>query len=471
MGIFLIPIVFFYIKEYNKAVNYYKEIFTMRKILAIWAAKLSAIAGRIIGKNSSSGPGTIALKICPDLIERLKGNIRYKVIVTCGTNGKTTTNNLIYSALTKCGHSVVCNNLGANMLSGVATAFALQCNWLGSFKADYACLEVDEASTVRVFEHIKPDYVVITNLFRDQLDRYGEVDMTVELIKKALKMADEPTLILNGDDPVTASFGQASANVVYYGIGEKVLNQTEESKEGRFCTVCGAEQKYNYFHYSQLGDYYCPECGNKRPALDFEAKNVDLKNGLCFSVEDERICLNYRGFYNIYNILAVYSVMNTMGIKYNSFKAALEEYKPQVGRMEEINLGKPVILNLAKNPAGFNQAIATVLQDPRRKDVILAVNDAPSDGQDVSWLWDVDFDKIVHDGLCSLSLSGRRMYDLALRFKYSDIKVDNISGNMRDLIENCLSSDAEVCYALVNYTALFGTEKIMLDIKKERGER
>ena len=139
--------------------------------------------------------------------------------------------------------------------------------------------------------------------------------------------------------------------------------------------------------------------------------------------------------------------------------------------MEEVNLGKPVILNLAKNPAGFNQAISTVLQDPRKKDVIFAVNDAPSDGQDVSWLWDVDFDSIVHGGLNTISISGVRKYDLALRFKYADIKVDHISDNMRQLIEQCLKTDAEVCYALVNYTALFGTEKIMLEIKKdcERG--
>ncbi len=439
----------------------------MRKIIAIWLAKLSAIAGRLLGKNSSSGPGTIALKICPDIIEKLKGNIKHKVIVTCGTNGKTTTNNLIYSALIKSGYKVLCNNLGANMLSGVATAFALQCNWFGKFKADYACLEIDEASTVRVFEHIKPDLVIITNLFRDQIDRYGEVDMTAAIIKKALDTADKPTLILNGDDPVTAAFGHEYENVFYFGIGEQVLPQHDDAKEGKYCALCGAQQKYNYFHYNQLGDYYCTECDNKRPDIDFEAKNVDLSNGLKFVVDNQQIELNYRGFYNIYNVLAVYAVMNTVGIKYDIFKAALEEYKPQVGRMEEINLGKPVILNLAKNPAGFNQAIATVLQDPRKKDIIFAVNDAPSDGQDVSWLWDVDFDKIIHENLNTLSVSGTRAYDLALRFKYADIKLDYISNDMKMLIHNCLETDAEVCYALVNYTALFGTEKIMLDIKKE----
>lgn len=442
----------------------------MRKLIAIWAAKLSAIAGRILGKGSSAGPGTIALKICPDIIERLKGNIKKKVIVTCGTNGKTTTNNLIYSALTECGYSVLCNNQGANMLSGVATAFALRCNWLGKFKADYACLEVDEASTVKVFKHIKPDFVVITNLFRDQLDRYGEIEHTMSLIKNAIDMADKPVLVLNGDDPLTASFGKNYDNALYYGIGEKVLPVSGNVKEGKFCIYCGEEQKYNFIHYNQLGDYYCPGCGNKRPKIDFDAKNVDLSKGLRFSIDNTRIELNYRGFYNIYNVLAVYTVMNANGINYDKFRKALEEYKPQVGRMEEVNLGKPVILNLAKNPAGFNQAIATVLQDPRKKDVIFAVNDAASDGQDVSWLWDVDFDSIVHDGLNTISISGTRKYDLALRFKYADIKVDHVSDDMKQLIKNCLETDSEVCYALVNYTVLFGTEKIMLEIKKERGE-
>lgn len=443
----------------------------MRKILAIWVAKLSAVAGRIAGKKSSSGPGAIALKICPDLICRLKHCVKGKVIVTCGTNGKTTTNNLLYSALKKSGYTVVCNNLGANMISGVATAFALSCNWLGKFSADYACLEVDEASTVHVFKQIKPDYVIITNLFRDQMDRYGDTDLAMNVIKRALKIAENPALILNGDDPLTASFGHGYEGVTYYGIGEQVLPQNQDVKEGRFCTVCGAEQKYNYFHYSQLGDYYCPNCGNKRPQIDFEAKNVDLSKGLKFDINGQTVELNYRGFYNIYNILAVYSAINKLGIKFTSLSNVLEEYKPQIGRMEEIDLGKPFILNLAKNPAGFNQAIETVLQDTRKKDVIIAINDKSNDGQDISWLWGVDFDKIMNDSLNTLSVSGIRLYDLALRFKYADVKVDHICEDIRTAITNCLDTDAEVCYVLVNYTALFSTENTMLEVKKELKRR
>lgn len=441
----------------------------MRKIIAVWAAKLSAAIGKLIGKKSSSSPGVIALKIYPDLIKDLSTNIKKGVIVTCGTNGKTTTNNLLNTALIKCGYTTVCNNLGANMLGGIATAFALSADLKGSLSADWAVLEVDEASARRVFAHIKPNYMIITNLFRDQLDRYGEIDITVDLLNEAIDMAKDVTLILNGDDPLTARFGE-NRKAKYYGISEKVLPQTDETKEGRFCTKCGAEMKYNYFHYSQLGDYYCEKCGNKRPYLDFEATNTDLSESMKFTVNGSaKIDVNYRGFYNIYNILAVYSAISAMNINTEGFNSVLADYKPQIGRMELINLGKPVILNLAKNPAGFNQAIQTVMLDKRKKDIIVAINDLANDGRDVSWLWDVDFDKLSDENLNSLTTTGIRLYDISLRFKYADIKVDHITQNMKQAITRCLSTDAEVCYVLVNYTALYPTQTTMLEIKKELG--
>lgn len=441
----------------------------MRKLLAIWAAKISAVAGRLIGKKSSSSPGVIALKICPDLISRLSKNITHGVIVTCGTNGKTTTNNLLNTALLKCGYTTVCNNLGANMVGGIATAFALAADLKGGLKADWAVLEVDEASARRVFAHIKPNYMVITNLFRDQLDRYGEIDITVNLLNEAIDMANNVKLILNGDDPLTAQFGDGR-DAKYFGISEKVLPQTDETKEGQFCVKCGHEMKYNYFHYSQLGDYYCENCGNKRPAIDFDATNVNLSGSMKFTVNGSvNIDVNYRGFYNIYNILAVYSALSVMGINTDGFNAMLADYKPQIGRMELIDLGKPVILNLAKNPAGFNQAIQTVMLDKRKKDIIVAINDLANDGRDVSWLWDVDFDKLSDENLNTLITTGIRLYDISLRFKYADVKVDYITKNMKQAINRCLSTDSEVCYVLVNYTALYPTQTTMLEIKKEIG--
>lgn len=438
----------------------------MRKTLAVWAVRLASIAGRMIGRKSSSAPGTLALKICPDLIKRLSAGIKCGVIVTCGTNGKTTTNNLLNTALIKCGYTTVCNNLGANMLSGIATAFAQSCSLGGKLSADWAVLEVDEASARRVFAHIKPNYMIITNLFRDQLDRYGEIDITMRLLNEAIDMAEGVKLILNGDDPLTASFGEGR-NAVYYGISEKILPQTDETKEGRFCAKCGGEQKYNYFHYSQLGDYYCPHCGNKRPHIDFDAKNVNLDKGIAFTVNDERIDVNYRGFYNIYNILAVYGALSSIGIDTEGFNLLLSDYKPQIGRMELIDIGgRPYILNLAKNPAGFNQAIQTVMLDKRKKDVIVAINDLANDGRDVSWLWDVDFEKLYDENLDTLTTSGIRLYDISLRFKYADIKVDNIEKDMKAALLACSDTEAEVCYVLVNYTALYPTQTAMLELKK-----
>lgn len=440
----------------------------MRLLLAVWAAKLLAVAGRLVGKKSSSTPGEIALKICPDLIQKLKKNIKGSVIVTCGTNGKTTTNNLICTVLESGGAKVLCNRLGANMLSGIANVFALECNLFGSFSADYACLEIDEASAVKVFDKIKPDYMVITNLFRDQLDRYGEIDITMDLLRRAIDKCENLTLILNGDDPLCAQFGTNRKNVKYFGISEKVLPQTDETKEGRYCAVCKKELSYNYYHYGQLGDYFCPACGNSRPKIDFEAKNVSQNGGLSFSVNgSDSINVNYRGFYNIYNILAVYGIVSCLGADKNSLSKALSDYKPQIGRMEEIDLGKPVILNLAKNPAGFNQAIMTVNADKRKKAVIVAINDLANDGRDVSWLWDVDFEKLADENLCFLATGGIRKFDISLRFKYSDIKVDFCTSDMRQAISKALESGCEAVYVLVNYTALFSTENIMLEMKKE----
>lgn len=440
----------------------------MRLLLAVWAAKLSAVAGVILGKKSSSGPGSIALRICPDLIKRLVKSVKYDVIATCGTNGKTTTNNMIYTALSNCGYRVVCNRLGANMLSGTATAFALACNWLGRLKADYACLEVDEAYTLKVFEHISPDYVVITNLFRDQLDRYGEIESTAKIIKSALENSNYPTLVLNGDDPISANFGRDYKGAVkYIGVSQEVM-KGNDAKDGKFCTICGEELLYNYTHYSQLGDYYCPKCGNKRPKIDYDVTNVDLSRGLSFDINGKNTFFDYKGFYNIYNIASVIALMDILGKGAEDPRKILSGHQHQIGRMQSFDLGKPFILNLAKNPAGFNQAIQTVVADPRKKDIIIAVNDCPSDGTDVSWLWDVNFDAVNDGTLNHLGLVGDRRYDLALRFKYDDVPVNIVTEDMKSLITSDMLSPAEVCYVLVNYTNLFPTEKILNELLKER---
>ena len=432
----------------------------MRKLLALWLGKALTVIGKIVGKKSSSSPGHYALKICPYLVRGLEKNISKGIIVTCGTNGKTTTNNLLASALEAKGYKVLCNRLGANMLSGIATTVLQEMNIFGKLRADYACLEIDEAYTPIVFEHIKPDVMVITNLFRDQLDRYGEIDITSDIIKRAIAKVPDVKLVLNGDDPLCVQFGQ-NAKAYYYGISEQVLPQLDDTKEGRFCPVCGAEQTYNYYHYSQLGDFFCPECGFKRPEIDFEVKDVSLDTPMKFAVNSEPMSINYKGFYNIYNLIAVYGALSALGESTDGFAGLLTAYKPQIGRMQEYTFNKPVILSLSKNPAGFNQAIATVNTDKRKKDVIIAINDKANDGRDVSWLWDVDFDKIADENLNTLTTTGIRVYDISLRFKYAGVPVEHITHDMAEAVSRCLKTDSEVVYVLVNYTALYSTEAVL----------
>lgn len=440
----------------------------MRKLLAIWAGKLLTVAGKMIGKKSSSSPGEFALRICPDLIKGLNKCVSKGVIVTCGTNGKTTTNNLMCSALEAKGYKVLCNRLGANMLNGIATVFLQEADIFGRLSVDYACLEIDEAYTPIVFEHVKPDVMVITNLFRDQLDRYGEIDITSDIIKKAIRKVPSLKLVLNGDDPLCAQFGnEKNTQAKYYGISEKVLPQLDDTKEGRFCPVCGSEQEYRFYHYSQLGDYYCPHCGFKRPKIDFEVRNVKLGTPMKFTINGQPMTINYKGFYNIYNLIAVYGALNVLGESTEDFAGLLTSYKPQIGRMQEFPFKKPVILSLSKNPAGFNQAIATVNTDKRKKDVIIAINDKANDGRDVSWLWDVDFDKIKDENLNTLTTTGIRLWDISLRFKYADIKVDLMTHDMAEAVSRALETDSEVVYVLVNYTALYPTEAVLKELLKK----
>lgn len=444
----------------------------IRNILAIIACKLLIIAGKLAGKKGSSAPGGFALKVSPYVLKDLAKQVKKEIIVVCGTNGKTTTNNLLYTLLKSKGYSVVGNIVGANMLPGIACSFIDHASIFGKLKADYATIECDEASLRRIVPHLTPNKVVITNLFRDQLDRYGEVDMTIGLLNEALDKLPNTELILNGDDPLSAHFGKGK-KCVYFGVDEDCTTSLRETKEGRYCAQCGKELSYNYSHYSQLGDYVCMDCGFKRPELGYATKDVNLADGLKFTIYNSGkaypLNLNYRGFYNIYNILASVAVLNECNEDITNLESVFASYKPQVARMEPFTVnGKTVILNLAKNPAGFNQAIATVVSDPRPKDVMIALNDGPGDGLDISWIWDVDFEKLTDANLKSLTASGIRMNDLGLRLKYAGFEDIVIKENNKQNLTEVINGDGEIAYILVNYTAMFGTQANLKSLEGDK---
>lgn len=444
----------------------------IRRMLAVWAAKVAEkISVHIFHRQGVTWAGKIALKICPSILSDLAGQVKKDIFIVCGTNGKTTTNNMLCAALEAEGYKVVCNHTGSNMLNGVAAAFALSAGLSGNLNADYASIEIDEASTRRVFPHFKPDYMVLTNLFRDQLDRYGEIDITMNLLKEVMQTAPKMKVIVNGDDALSTFLAMDSGNpYVTYGISEKVLDDKDshEIREGRFCKKCGALLHYNFYHYSQLGDYACTKCDFKRPQIQYDASEIEVGENLAFTVEGRRIKANYKGFYNIYNILAAYAAARTGGLKLTHFNKMLEKFNPENGRMESFDVkGTRIVLNLAKNPAGFNQNISAVMQDETLKDIIIMINDNDQDGTDISWLWDVDFDRFAGANINSITVSGIRCQDMRLRMKYVDIP-SRLEADVESAIRERVENGCKNLYVLVNYTALFSTRNVL---KKLEGEK
>ena len=475
----------------------------LRTLMAVAAAKAALKACHLTGRPGSSLPGRAALKIDPHIIAPLAAQVRRGIIVTCGTNGKTTTNNLLCSALEAQGFCVVSNRLGANMMEGVAAALATAANPLGHLNADYACLEIDEASSAHVLHFLQPDYMILTNLFRDQLDRYGEIDLTMKALEKAIRLAPDMTLVINGDDPLTAYLSKKSGHrIVSFGVSERVGENAQERvpekrssendsqaessendsltgssgevREGRFCENCGAPLQYDFYHFSQLGIYRCPSCGFQRPSINYDAYGVRLSPELSFDIKESgaapvRISAPLTGFYNVYNILAVYSVLREMNLPVDTLEKVLHDFKPQFGRGEVFHVGEQahqkVLLNLAKNPAGFNQNISAMLQDRSPKDLIIVINDNAQDGRDVSWLWDVDFDRLADDTIRSITVSGLRALDMQLRLKYVEIASD-VAPTVEAAIDRYLAAGCDNLYVLVNYTALYEAHKYLEGIQK-----
>lgn len=442
----------------------------IRTMAAVWAAKMAGFCCRKMGRQGVTWAGKIALKINPHILEDLSSQVREKIFVTCGTNGKTTTNNMLCEALEKEGKKVVCNHTGSNMLNGVVAAFVLSARLNGKLDADYACIEVDEASTRHVFPCIKPDYMLLTNLFRDQLDRYGEIDITMNILEEMIRSVPKLQVIVNADDALSAYLAMNSGNpYITYGISSPVQKSAaNEIREGRFCKKCGAKLEYSFYHYSQLGDYKCPSCGFERPEITYDAKNVTVGDQLSFQTEGHSLTANYKGFYNVYNILAAYAGIRTAGFSGESFQNMLNSFNPENGRMEQFRIkGTGITLNLAKNPAGFNQNISAVMQDKTPKDIIITINDNAQDGTDISWLWDVDFDLLGDESIRSITVSGIRCQDMRLRMKYVDIPAQ-LEKDVETAIRKRISDGVGNLYVLVNYTALFSTRNIL---KKLEGEQ
>lgn len=445
-------------------------------LVALWAAKAAWWSIRLLGKGKGSSlPGMIALKIFPGILEWFACQPLNGVIMVTGTNGKTTTSNMLAQIMGSEGYSVIANLEGANLITGVTTAFIRNSNLWGKINCEYAVLEVDEASFPVVSSQVLPNVVIVTNFFRDQLDRYGELDTTVKMVAKALTKMSGTKLVLNADDPLVAQFKNSSGlETIYYGLdpaGGGVLSVGADARESKFCPLCGSLLHYSAYNYSQLGDFTCSGCSFHRPVPDIRAfqvtENGDFFRGMV-SCRDNvyELSIPARGVYNFYNALAALSGAVCLGIEPALAAGVLRRYLPATGRMDRFEYeGKPLVLNLVKNPTGFNQALTALVNKENVQDVLIAINDNAADGRDISWLWDVDFEVLEkkQGKFLSFICTGQRAEEMAVRLKYAGVSLEKISvsRNIDDAIDRVISGNGETGFLLATYTALWPLEAIL----------
>ena len=432
---------------------------------AIFMCKFTRFAIRKLGRGGTDFPGKVALKICPDLLGRLAKDVT-TVIVT-GTNGKTTTSRMIEQAMADSGISFFANKSGANLISGVTAEFAVHSGiFSGKCRHPYALIEADEAAFKAISTYVDAKAVVVTNVFRDQLDRYGEVTHTLDNIRIGISHSPNAVLCLNADDSLSASLRKAFKNpVVFYGVSTPIYqNRVEEVSDAPYCIRCKNEYVYDYVTYGHLGGYHCPHCGYSRPQPQVAVTEVRSSDAEQSSVvmtmdgKDYPAVINLPGGYNIYNATACMACGKAMGLPGDVVAESLSRFQCGFGRMEKFDInGTPVRMILIKNPAGCNQVLNFLTNANTPSVFVACLNDGAQDGKDISWIWDVDFEKLLEMGenLKAVHVSGIRAEDMALRFKYAGIPVEKIhvEKDYGTLMETVTNQDAPV-YVMPTYTAM-----------------
>ena len=414
----------------------------------------------ILHRPAANFPGKIGLYVDSELISDLRPRLREGSVVVVGTNGKTTVTNLLADTLEAAGKAVVCNRTGANLDSGVATAL------LQAGEADWGVFESDELWLAKIAPQLQPDYVVLLNLFRDQLDRMGEIDHIQEAIALALEASPSTTLVYNADDPFCQAIADRAENAhIPFGFDEDLGLAQNTVVDANMCQQCDSLLSYEWRQYGQLGSYSCPACGFKRDNPLYAATGTTTAiDGVAFTLRypagSLRVRVPFSGTYMLYNTLAVYAAADCCGAPLAGINAVIQSFDPQNGRLQRYDIGgRPVLLNLAKNPTGFNQNLRIVLDEPGPKAVAFFINDKEADGHDVSWLWDVDFQELAGaDGVIAYA-GGIRRNDMQVRLKYAGVTAQLVDG-AGDFLEKVRSAAPDAsCFLIANYTALPGVKE------------
>lgn len=436
----------------------------IRTMIAVISCKLCRSLIRLLGRGGTDFPGRVALKLCPNLLGVLAKNVT-TVIVT-GTNGKTTTSRMIEQSWADAGISYFANRTGANLLSGVTAEFAVHSTNTGKCRYTHALIEADEAAFKFIAKYVHPSVIVVTNVFRDQLDRYGEVTHTLDNIRLGIEASPDALLALNADDSLCTSLaGQVQNRVLFYGVDTPIYQErVSELSDAPYCIHCKHAYVYDYVTYGHLGRYRCPNCGYARPEPEVSVTRIDEIDQEHSSVvfrcggQEYPARIDLPGGYNIYNACAAMAAGALMGLDAATTAASLSSFTCGFGRMEKFSIGGvDVRMILIKNPAGCNQVLNFLTQLHEPFVFVACLNDRTQDGRDVSWIWDVDFERLTELGeqIVSLDVSGRRAEDMALRFKYAGFPTDRLRVNKdyKSLIENAVALGKPV-YIMPTYTAM-----------------
>jgi lipid II isoglutaminyl synthase (glutamine-hydrolysing) len=410
--------------------------FDVRLTSAVAVGKLARLASRRFGFGGGTAlPGVLAGRLDRGALGKLTRGLARGTVLVTGTNGKTTTCRLLAAMMREGGWRPIHNRAGANLTSGLTTALIEQSDLIGRSEADSALFEVDEAIAPAVQAAVKPRAVVLTNLFRDQLDRYGEVDHVVSVWREGIRsLGPDTRVILNADDPALAALGRSVRGPVsYFGVdtpGEP--GSLDNFADTKNCPFCGSPLSFELVRYAHLGTYRCPQCDFVRPDPTIAATTI-VQQGVEateLTVTGPFGCRHWRfqlpGLYNVYNLLAAVATATAVGIPIEAIERALSDVTAAFGRLERIAVdGRTLFIVLVKNPVGLTQALSTILSEPTEKDLAILINDNLADGTDVSWLWDAEVELLA--GRCrSVIVSGTRGADMAVRLKYAGVPVDRI---------------------------------------------
>jgi lipid II isoglutaminyl synthase (glutamine-hydrolysing) len=444
----------------------------MRKFIAILAAEFARFITQVTKRGSGSAlPGVVAQKVDPNIIYKLAHMLPKGIIIVTGTNGKTTTAKMIAGILQESGTKVIYNFSGSNLSRGIASFLIQHTNFWGTkIDGEIGLFEVDEATMPEIVSMIQPNIIVVTNLFRDQLDRYGEVDKTASIIDKAIKMSPNSLILLNGDDPLVASLGADNKNAAYFGIDTDYKTKSTGAIDSRNCISCGHELVFNPRYFGHLGNYNCPNCSFARPKINFSLRELKLhvegsEAALYVGKDKVDIKITLPGLYNLYNALTAASVAKLIDVPGSVITHSLENITAAFGRMEKIKVdNKNIYLMLVKNPTGFTQTVETLTYDDKPKSVLLALNDNFADGTDISWIWDTEME-IATQNISSAIASGIRAEDMQLRLKYAgyDMKKVLLEKDLKTALDKGLAQlkADETLYILPTYTAMLEIRRIL----------